>query len=208
MGSSCGSLTAAPPCWSKRGWWLNAEEQWQLVSKTKKLSKRDVLVSMRRQPVVSGHHFSILLLSLMSHHLTNYLNYYLTCAPDLVPHDWGVCDCSYNPITDHQILTIDFSHDQACDLSCDTMWLIMHLTSWVPDPVTVLWHVTWLTIFSLTDHIRYWWLVQPCWLWLTPVCSLDNSFWLSTVQLLLTPLAAYCTNDWSLTVLWLGHTTC
>jgi len=150
--------------------------------------------------VASGHHFSILSLSLNLHHLTDYLTYHLTRAPNLVPHDWGACDRSHNPVTDHLILILDSSCDQACDLSRDTMWLIMHLTSQVPDPVTIPQHVTWLTIFGLTDCILYW-------LWLTPMHSLDDSFWLSTVWLLLTPLAAYCTNDWSLTVLWLGHMT-
>jgi len=71
--------------------------------------------------VVSRHHFSILSLSLRPHHLTSYLTYDLTSAPDLVPHDWGAHDRSHNPMTDHLILTLDFSHDQACDLSCDTM---------------------------------------------------------------------------------------
>jgi len=71
--------------------------------------------------VASGHHFSILLLSLTPHHLTDYLTYHLTRAPALVPHDWGARDHSYDPVTDHPILTIDFSRDQACDLSRDTM---------------------------------------------------------------------------------------
>jgi len=71
--------------------------------------------------VVSGHHFSILLLSLNSHHLTDYLNYHLTHAPDLVPHDWEAHDRSHNPVTDHLILMLDFLCDQACDLSHDTM---------------------------------------------------------------------------------------
>jgi len=35
----------------------------------------------------------------------------------------------------------------------------MHLTSQVPDPVTVPQHVTRLTIFGLTDCVLYWWLV-------------------------------------------------
>jgi len=63
--------------------------------------------------VASGHHFSILSLSLASHHLTR--------APDLVLHDWGARDRSHDPVTDSPILTIDFSCDQACDLSHDTM---------------------------------------------------------------------------------------
>jgi len=71
--------------------------------------------------VASGHHFSILSLSLAPHHLTDYLTYHLICAPDLVPHDWGACDCSHNPMTNHLISTIDFPRDQACDLSHDIM---------------------------------------------------------------------------------------
>jgi len=71
--------------------------------------------------VAFGHHFSILSLSLNLHHLTDYLTYHLTHAPNLVPHDWGARDCSHNPVTDHLILTLDFSRDQACDLSHDTM---------------------------------------------------------------------------------------
>jgi len=71
--------------------------------------------------VASRHHFSILSLSLTSHHLTDYLTYHLTCAPDLVPHDWGAHDRSHNPVTDYLISTLDSSHDQACDLSCDAM---------------------------------------------------------------------------------------
>jgi len=71
--------------------------------------------------VASRHHFSILSLSLTSHHLTDYLTYHLTCTPDLVPHNWGARDHSHDPVTDYLILTIDSSHDQACDLSCDTM---------------------------------------------------------------------------------------
>jgi len=47
--------------------------------------------------VAFGHHFSILSLSLNSHHLTNYLTYHLTHAPDLVLHDRGARDCSHNP---------------------------------------------------------------------------------------------------------------
>ena len=152
-------------------------------------------------------HFSILSLSLVPHHLTNYLTYHLTCAPDLVPHDWGAHAHSHNPVTDHLILTLDFSCDQACNLSCDTMWLIMHLTSQVPDPVIVPWHMTRLNIFGLTDCILYWWHIWPCWLWLTPIHSLNDSYWLGTVRLLLTPSAAYCTTDWLLTVQWLGLTT-
>ena len=71
--------------------------------------------------VASGHHFSILSLSLTSHHLTDYLNYQLTRAPDLVPHDWGARDRSHNPVTDYLISTIECSRDQACDLPRDTM---------------------------------------------------------------------------------------
>jgi len=71
--------------------------------------------------VASGHHFSILSLSLTSHHLTDYLTYHLTCAPGLVPYDWGAHDYSHDHVTDYQILTIDSSRDQACDLSRDTM---------------------------------------------------------------------------------------
>ena len=71
--------------------------------------------------VAFGHHFSILSLSLTSHHLTDYLTYHLTRAPDLVPHDWGARDRSHDPVTDYSILTIDCSRDQACDLSRDTM---------------------------------------------------------------------------------------
>jgi len=71
--------------------------------------------------VASGHHFSILSLSLHPYHLTDYPTYHLTWAPALVPHDWGARDCSHNPMTDHLISTIDLSRDQACDLSCDTM---------------------------------------------------------------------------------------
>jgi len=71
--------------------------------------------------VVSGHHFSILSLSLASHHLTDYLTYHLIRAPNLVPHDWGACDHSHDPVTDYLTLTIDCSCDQACDLSRDTM---------------------------------------------------------------------------------------
>jgi len=71
--------------------------------------------------VASGHHFSILSLPLASHHLTDYLNYHLTRAPDLVPLDWGARDHSHDPMTDYSILTIDCSCDQACDLSHDTM---------------------------------------------------------------------------------------
>jgi len=73
--------------------------------------------------VASWHHFSILSLSLNLHHLTNYLNYHLTHAPDWVPHDWRACDHSHDPVTNHLILTLDSSCDQACDLSRDTMWL-------------------------------------------------------------------------------------
>jgi len=50
--------------------------------------------------VASGHHFSILSLSLNLHHLTNYLTYHLICAPNLVPHSWGARDHSHNPVTD------------------------------------------------------------------------------------------------------------
>jgi len=71
--------------------------------------------------VASGHHFSILSLSLDPHHLTDYLTYHLTHAPNLVPHDWGACDYSHDPVTDHLILILDSSRDQACDLSRDTM---------------------------------------------------------------------------------------
>jgi len=71
--------------------------------------------------VASGHHFSILSLSLTPHHLTDYLTYHLTRAPDLVPCDWGAHDYSHDPVTDDLILTIDFSRDQTCDLSHDTM---------------------------------------------------------------------------------------
>ena len=71
--------------------------------------------------IASRHHFSILSLSLASHHLTAYLTYHLTCAPDLVPHDWGTRDHSHDPVTDYLISTIDSSCDQACDLSCKTM---------------------------------------------------------------------------------------
>ena len=72
--------------------------------------------------VAFPYHFSILLLSLNHHHLTDYLTYHLTCAPDLVPYDWGAHACSHNPITDHLILTLDFSCDQACD-SAYHIWL-------------------------------------------------------------------------------------
>ena len=71
--------------------------------------------------IASRHHFSILSLSLTSHHLTDYLTYHLTRAPALVPHDQGARDHSHNPVTNHLILAIDFSCDQACDLSHDTM---------------------------------------------------------------------------------------
>ena len=71
--------------------------------------------------VASRHHFSILSLSLRPHHLTDYLTYHLTRAPDLVPCDWGARDYSHDPVTDDLILTIDFSRDQTCDLSHDTM---------------------------------------------------------------------------------------
>jgi len=71
--------------------------------------------------VASGHHFSILSLSLTSHHLTDYLNYQLTHAPNLVPHNWGARDRSHNPVTDYLISTIECSRDQACDLPRDTM---------------------------------------------------------------------------------------
>ena len=65
--------------------------------------------------IASRYHFSILSLSLNLHHLTNYLNYHLTCAPDWVPHNWRAHDCSHDPVTNHLILTLDSSHDQACD---------------------------------------------------------------------------------------------
>jgi len=71
--------------------------------------------------VASRHHFSILSLSLRPHHLTDYLTYHLTRAPDLVPHDWGARDRSHDPMTDYLISTIDYSRDQAYDLSRDTM---------------------------------------------------------------------------------------
>jgi len=45
--------------------------------------------------VAFPYHFSILLLSLNPYHLTDYLNYHLICAPSLVPHDWGACDCCH-----------------------------------------------------------------------------------------------------------------
>ena len=73
------------------------------------------------QVVASGHHFSFLSLPLTSHHLTDYLNYHLTRAPDLVPHNWGARDRSHDPVTDYPILTIDCSRDPAYDLSRDTM---------------------------------------------------------------------------------------
>jgi len=113
----------------------------------------------QQQCVAFPYHFSILLLSLNSHHLTNYLTHHLTCAPDLVPHDWEARVHSHDPVTDYLILTLDSAHNQACDLSHDTMWPIEHLTSQVPDPVTISWHVTWFTIFGLTDCILYWWPV-------------------------------------------------
>ena len=98
-----------------------------LTSKDTRTRMKDSTLDTWKHPpkkgmnVASGHHFSILPLSLASHHLTNYLNYYLTHAPDLVPHDWGARDCSHDPVTDYLLLTLDFSCDQACDLSCDTM---------------------------------------------------------------------------------------
>jgi len=70
---------------------------------------------------VFPYHFSILSLSLEPHHLTDYLNYHLIHAPNLVPHDLGACARSYDPMTDHLILTLNCSCDQACDSSHDTM---------------------------------------------------------------------------------------
>ena len=98
-----------------------------LTSKDTHTQTKDLMLDMWKHPpkkgmnVASGYHFSILSLSLASHHLTDYLTYHLTCAPDLVPHDWRACDRSHDPVTDHPILTIDCLHDQACDPSCDTM---------------------------------------------------------------------------------------
>ena len=55
--------------------------------------------TLRPLDVVSGHHFSILSLSLRPHHLTDYLTYHLTCTPNLAPHDWGAHDHSHDPVT-------------------------------------------------------------------------------------------------------------
>jgi len=93
------------------------------TSKDTRTPKRDLTLDTWKHPpkkgmnVASRHHFSILSLSLTSHHLTNYL----TRAPNLVPHDWGAHDRSHDPVTDYLILTLDCSCDQACDLPCDTM---------------------------------------------------------------------------------------
>jgi len=91
------------------------------MAKNPQFHKRSKHIAIHWHCVASRHHFSILSLSLDSHHLTDYLTYHLTRAPNLVPRDWGARDHSHDPVTDHLILTIDFSHDQACDLSRDTM---------------------------------------------------------------------------------------
>jgi len=85
------------------------------------VSTGTVSLTLTTLPVVSKHHFSILSLPICPHHLTDYLNYHLTCAPDLGPHDWGARDHSHDPVTDYLILTLDFSRDQAYNLSRDTM---------------------------------------------------------------------------------------
>ena len=74
-----------------------------------------------------------------------------------MPPDQGARDHSYNPVTKHLTSTLDKTRDQAWDSSRDIMWLIVHLTSQVPNLVTILWHMIQLTIYSLTDYVLCWW---------------------------------------------------